>query len=491
MKSVFIYSVLIVLLVCVSCEKYLSELPTKGENQPVTNIDQLIGLLNNPNIRELDPAGAFMTDDAGITTDFYDAASTYFSDAETFYYYTFDMEHIASLATDALWTSLYATIYTANLILETVDEVEGTEEEKVLVKADAHFLRAYTYWRLANQYCLPYCRANLEELGLPLRRTTDMEESVGRATLAETYAFIEEDLAEALKIAKTTTEQPWRASQPAIQAFLSRYYLFKGEYEKAVEAATLALDNAGTVQLKDYNEMGEIALMPGLELPEMGLYAENQVATWQEFFFARTSSNLKFWYVPSESLLACYDQTNDLRYQRLFTYNSMLFVPTALEPQLGYNFFYMMAVQIPSGLTIQEVMLNKAEALLRQENPDREGALGLLYELRSKRYALDAGEGIIRVEASTDREALEQVLMERRRELPYTYRWFDIRRYAVNETDWDDVTVSRSFYTVTDGIVDKSQVKTYTLPANSRLYALPINTNDILASEGEIEQNKY
>ena len=492
MKSLFVYILAAAALLCASCEKYLSELPSKGENQPVTTIDQLVGLLNNPSIRELDAAGAFMTDDAGLTTDFYDAASTYFSTIDVFYYYTFDNEHIASLSNDPLWMALYSTIYNMNLILENVDNVEGSAEEKAQVRADAHFLRAYSYWRLANQYCLPYCEEYLNEPGLPLRQTTDMEESVERATLEETYRFIEADLAEALKTPVEVNGQPWRASRPAVQAFLSRYYLFKGEYEKAATAAEEALKNAGTVQLKDYNTVVSMTFIPGmLEFPEMALLAENQVATWQEFFFSRTSSNLMLWYVPSESLLACYDQANDLRYQKLFSYNSLLLVPTAPMPLWGYNFFYMVSVQIPSGVTIQEVMLNRAESLLRQAAPDKAGALELLNDLRANRYAASAGEDIIRVDAATDREALEAVLMERRRELPFTHRWFDIRRYAVNEAEWDDVTVTRDFYAISEGAVDKSQVKTYTLPAGSRRYALPINANDISASHGTIEQNKY
>ena len=212
MKSIFTYLCLLGgALFCNSCEDYLSELPAKGANQPVKNIDQLIGLLNNPKVHEFDATGSFMTDDTGLTPEFYDEAYTYFSDTEPFYYYTFDTDKLASLASDALWTSLYASIYDANLILENVDEVEGTPDIKEQIKAEAHFLRAYSYWRLANQYCLPYCEKNLSEQGLPLRKTTYMEEAISRASLEETYRFIDKDLTEALKIKITTTDQPWRA----------------------------------------------------------------------------------------------------------------------------------------------------------------------------------------------------------------------------------------------------------------------------------------
>ena len=495
MKSIFTYLCLLGgALFCNSCEDYLSELPAKGANQPVKNIDQLIGLLNNPKVHEFDATGSFMTDDTGLTPEFYDEAYTYFSDTEPFYYYTFDTDKLASLASDALWTSLYASIYDANLILENVDEVEGTPDIKEQIKAEAHFLRAYSYWRLANQYCLPYCEKNLSEQGLPLRKTTYMEEAISRTSLEETYRFIDKDLTEALKIKITTTDQPWRASLPTIQAFLSRYYLFRGEYEKAVSAATEALKNSGRVQLKDYNTISAgMSFIPGfLEFPEMGNYSENQVVMWQEFFYAKTSLNTKFWYVPSDELIACYDPVNDLRRRKLFTYNSMLLLPeTANGIFLGYNFFYWLTPQIPSGVTIQEVMLNKAEALLRQANPDKSEALELLYDLRRKRYDATSGDNVIRVEAATNDEALRKVLEERRRELPFTHRWFDIRRFSVNEIEWDDVEITRSFYEIVDGAVYKSRKATYTLPAGSRRYAMPINENDISASHGTIKQNEF
>ena len=495
MKSIFTYLCLLGgALFCNSCEDYLSELPSKGANQPVTHIDQLIGLLNNPNVRELDATGSFLTDDTGFTTEFYDEAYTFFSNSEPVYYYTFETDKLASQAMDPLWTSLYATIYNANLILENANEVEGDPDTKEQIKAEGHFLRAYSYWRLANQYCLPYCEANLNEPGLPLRKTTNMEESLVRSSLEETYRFIDEDLTEALKIKVTTTDQPWRVSQPTIQAFLSRYYLFRGEYEKAVSAADEALKNAGRVQLKDYNSISAgMSFIPGfLEFPEMGNFTENQVVMWQEFFYAKTSGNIQSWYVPSEELLAHYDPTNDLRRRKLFTYNSMLLLPeTANGIFLGYNFFYWITPQIPSGVTIQEVMLNKAEALLRQTNPAKDEALELLYDLRKHRYDATAEEEITRVEAATNDEALKKVLEERRRELPFTHRWFDIRRFAVNETAWDDVEITHSFYAITDGAVDRSQVKTYTLPVGSRRYAMPINENDISASNGTIKQNEF
>ena len=54
----------------------------------------------------------------------------------------------------------------------------------------------------------------------------------------------------------------------------------------------------------------------------------------------------------------------------------------------------------------------------------------------------------------TQQNAIEKILEERHREMPFIMRWFDIRRLAYNETDFDDVTVERDFYEVSDNSVN-------------------------------------
>lgn len=142
-----------------------------------------------------------------------------------------------------------------------------------------------------------------------------------------------------------------------------------------------------------------------------------------------------------------------------------------------------------SGITLPEVMLNRAEALLRQANPDVAGAMALVNELRD--YRFDASYEDIHLLAADKATALRHVLEERRRELPFTYRWYDIRRFSVNEDPSDDVTVSRTFYKVTENTVDPSSVEVSTLAPGSRRYAAPLNKANIVNSGGDIVQNTY
>lgn len=80
---------------------------------------------------------------------------------------------------------------------------------------------------------------------------------------------------------------------------------------------------------------------------------------------------------------------------------------------------------------------------------------------------------------------------ERRREMPFVMRWYDIRRFAFNETPEDDVELRRTFYTIENGEVDFNTEKEYVLPVKSKRYAQPILTSEIQRSHGQIQQNQY
>lgn len=479
-----LFCTLFIALSVVSCEKFLSEVPTKATNQPIETLAQLRGLLDDPGLYSLtNHPMLFGTDDLYIIPEHYDANPNMFP-MEVLYHYTYKTTEVAALLEDLVWTPAYEKIYVANLIFDYLDKVDGTPAEKALVKADAHFLRAYYYWILADTYALPYCEANLGEPGPARRLTSDMEESVPRMTVGETYELILSDLTEALKIEVVQPANHWRSSKATVNALLSRVYLHMGRYEEAAEAATFAITNAGAkTHLIDYSTI--MSLGPGFfDFPETAFqYTEKMVVEWGEFFYAQIGLSRGLMPV-SPSLLAMYDTQNDLRYLKFIKDGTMYGLMTAKIYAM-----FMGGVGIPSGPSLPEIMLNKAEALLRQTSPDIPGALAVVNQLRAKRFV--PGYDGVDLPSGTRDEVLRAVLDERRRELPLTHRWSDIRRFAVNETAWDDVAVEREFYKLANGAVDKSGTETYSLPAGSRRYAAPINTIEIEAAKGQIEQNKY
>lgn len=113
------------------------------------------------------------------------------------------------------------------------------------------------------------------------------------------------------------------------------------------------------------------------------------------------------------------------------------------------------------------MLLTEAEALARSGKWQE--AMVLVNKLRVARIDRTAED--IMLEAGSQQEAVEKILEERHREMPFIMRWFDIRRLAFNETSYDDVTVERDFYQVSDNAVNDDVVSHYVLPVKSKRYA--------------------
>ncbi len=485
-KSIIFLSLLFSLI---GCEKYLAKEPLKQTT--IQTVDQLEALVNNATAFTYDgnnATAAFSTDDTEIPMVTYSNFSTKWS-IENLYYYAFNVDQIVGFAADPLWNGEYKKIFTANLILFNIDKVTGDDITREKVRADAYFIRAYSYWLLANHYCLPYSTTNFSEMGLPLKKTTDFTEPLTRSTLKETYDFIEADLVEA---AKTTVEdvdpaKRWRVSKKAVQAFLSRYYLFIGNYDKSLENSDFALASTGAKNV-DYH-----AILPGtpasytnpsvtLVYSEMNNYSTTNILGWNEFYYSRYSYTSGQWWLPSTSLQNLFDKANDLRYKWLFIENGGRRF-TVTDPLIRYSFFSD-GRYIPTGPTYAEMLLNKAEVLARKSQVGP--AMDAVNLLRLKR--LNNPDPLT---AANKDEAIAKVLQERRREMPFAMRWFDIRRFSVNDYPADDVTVTHPFFKVGVGSVDVATPQIYTLAPGSRRFAIPINGVEMDASQGQIKQNAY
>jgi len=490
MKIIKIFLLCWLLAVSWGCKKYLGEEPKKQTT--IQTVEQLEALINNATAFTYDgnnPTAAYSTDDTEIPLDAYKKNPARFG-IENLYSYVFNVDQIVGLAADAVWNGEYKKIFTANLVLENIDKVSGDEGLKARAKADAYFIRAYSYWLLVNHYCMPYNKANENSPGLPLKKTTLYEESLERATLKETYAFIEADLAEAIKTPQDDVDprKTWRVSKKAVQAFLSRYYLFTGDYTKSLQNADLALATQGASLLDFKTIKAGIAAnytnpTAKLNYSELNDWAASMHLYWKEFYYARYSYTSSQWWIPSANLVALYDKDNDLRYKWLMIENGGRRFSVIDPPMIRYTYFFD-GRYIPTGPTVAEVILNKAEVLAR--NGDAAGAMAVLNILREKRFATPAP-----LTSAEKDDAIKKVLDERRREMPFAMRWFDIRRFSANDYALDDVTVQHTFFKVGVGSVDTTATENYSLPVGSKRYAVPINGVEMDASQGQIKQNPY
>lgn len=483
-----------------SCNSYLSEYPNKGSNQPLTTSAQVEALINNSQwLTSLSYATAYSSDDFKSTPEMYDAASSIYA-TDMLPQYIWAIDDIETSGSDELWNEQFNRIFTANLILNDIDEVKDlTDTNRTEYLAQAHFLRAMAYWQLVNIYCQPYAADNLQSLGLPLKQTTSYEESLTRATLKETYQFIENDLKEALNTNKSDIDNRWLVSKPAVQAMLARFYLFTEDYSQAVSYATEAL-KSNKVTLQDYNELGHVegsvwsnntGNTITVEYPEFYGYSPLQYTAYKELYYSEmykivSSPRL----IPSETLVSLFDKDNDLRYQQFFVKSGTVeyglegFGDDLLYRQFYYSNSY--SDMMPSGPSISEMLLTLAEAEAREGNYEQ--SMNTVNKLREKRMVTGSN---YQLTATSKEEAIKQILDERHREMPFMMRWMDIRRLAYNEDSNDDVTITRTFYKVRNRVVDTSSTETYTLPIKSKRYAQPLLNVEISRSNGQLKQNEY
>ncbi|MCB0450946.1 MAG: RagB/SusD family nutrient uptake outer membrane protein [Confluentibacter sp.] len=511
MKKAYKYILVFAIMTSfISCDTFLEESPTKSASVVPKSLADYEAILNNYTAFYSEPIMPIM-----FSTDDYELSTTLFNGFSRAYqpfnaiYGTWNMELAANESSRySGWPDEWKKIFTANLVLEQIGGVDATAAEKANIIAECHFIRAYSYFVLTNVYCLPYSDATKGELGLPIKASTSFSENIERATLEETFAYIQSDLTKALEIKKAfgkvnNLNNSWRASTAAVNGFAARFYLALNDYALAQTYAQKALDEYNV--LRNYNTDMRYSIIPApatifnpgpTQVNILYPYTHDQQTVFQdrlefgEFYYLRMMNNPVWAYWPSQELLGKYDQTYDLRY-KYHVVEGYSYTRGAVRPAYdypGYIFFF--KSDIPSGPSVSEMLLIKAECQVRQDKWAEGIATANI--LRAKRMDASAPANVINLSAASKAEALTKVLDERRRELPFVHRWYDIRRYNNNADTSDDVVMTRTFYPFNSSAIISSQAPvTTTLEKNSRKFAFPIPNEEILIANGKLEQNKY
>ncbi len=504
MKKYSIY-ILLIGFVLGGCEDFLDESPNKSSAVEISTVEHLDRLLNNYQAfyRQANSDLIYGSDDYELSVDFFDAYMGSYQASQA-QYATWDVDRVP-FDSRSYWPDEWQKVFTANVVLENVDQVSGSEEIKKELKAEAHLILAYSYYEMVNTFCLPYSSENMNEMGLPIKVSTNFQDDVTRASLGDTWNYILANLTEAQKLTKRLEYSDgiyhsYRASKEAVNAFSARVYLCMGDYSKAQEYAEAAL--ALHDELMDYNtEMSTVGrstyIFPDgvptqvvIEFPHtVNNHSPLDRMKWSEHYYYRFLYNGSFDTWASADLVALYDQAYDLRY-RYHIVEDYSYIRGAGNPPYsvpGYIFYS--ESDYPSGPSVAEMLIIKAECQVRLGQWNQGIATANL--LRAVRMDNTAPASAINLSASSEAEALSIILDERRREMPFTQRFFDIRRFNNNDEPADDVMMSRTFYPVSDIIESGSSPINYTMDKKDRRFARPIPDIDLQSSKGAIKQNTY
>ena len=156
--------------------------------------------------------------------------------------------------TSAVWGAAYYVISAANNVLANLEGKETSEvtaQDLNNLKAECLFLRALSHFDLVRTYAQPYCyTADASHAGVPvITEPQDPSDKPERATVAKVYEQIITDLLEAEKAidpqyTRANAKNPASVvSLEAIQALLSRVYLYSENWSEAAAYATKVIDS--------------------------------------------------------------------------------------------------------------------------------------------------------------------------------------------------------------------------------------------------------
>jgi hypothetical protein len=356
------------------------------------------------------------------------------------------------------WDQPYQQVFYANVVLDGLAGMKGDSVNSVqynTIKGEALFTRSYAFFNIAELFAPPYdsATAGVGNMGIPLRMTSDINARVGRSTVQATYDTLLSDLQTAARLlpAAVPFANLNRPSRPAAHALLARVYLSLRNYALAGVYADSALQADST--LIDYNQLDTSIGYPFTKQNAEIFYQSTVVV------YPLPEPLLGLFYANSRidsGLLGSYDP-NDIR--RSVFYKTSSAGSVYLKAGYSGSFFPF------TGLATDELYLIRAECSARAGKII--SAMQDVNTLLGKRWKQGTFPGY---PVSSQTAAMDTILLERRKELPFRgVRWSDLRR--LNQEGMN-IVLTRSL----NGMG-------YTLQPNDENYTLPIPP-DVLSLSG-------
>ena len=371
------------------------------------------------------------------------------------------------LADNNLYENMYAYILRMNLVIDNIDEAEGSQELKTLAKAEARTLRAFDHFVAVNTYAKAYDPATAQQDGgVCIMDHYDLEAVPQKATVAQVYDFIISELEESAPLLQEKPANIYHPNRAYGYGLLAQVYLFHRDWEKARQAAetSLKLNSSlvdynvikaagGVARCKDYNRdnnpevLSYMWMGSGWTTEEAALY-----------YYGLISPELKQLFEPDDLRYSLFLRDTGTSIVNWFDAGSgaAIWTPATTTERFTY---------MTVGLRTAEVYLIAAEANARLGNLD--AAADYVNRLRAKRIS---GENTAIGTPSSQVEMMNTIITERRKELLFGFhRFFDLKR--LNTEPEYQKTVTRTFPVV--NVSETYPQRTYTLRPDSRLYIIP------------------
>jgi hypothetical protein len=444
---------LLFLLGCWSCTKYLAKVSDQSLQVPTTPEDFQGYLDNNVMVVNSTPGlGTLGTDELWIWD------STWLrlgAPSGTAYNWQVD---IFQGQPSPSWNNPYTAIFYANMVLDGISQAADSTDPAAYdsIRGSALFYRAFHFYHLEETFGQPYQPGSATtDMGIPLRLSDDLSLPDRRATVQQVYARILTDLRTAAPLLPPQFSQQYRnrPSRPAAYALLTEVCLTMQDYADAERYADSALNlYSGLVRYDTVN---------GAKPHPFSLAGNDEV------LFQCSAYNYPVLYNDSaevDTTLYSLYSPNDLR--------RIVFFRAAPSGDGGVCFKgnYTGQVFLFSGLSVDLVYLSRAECRARTGNIG--GALSDLNTLIRTRYQSGT---FVDYTAGTVEQALQVILTERRKETVFReVRWTDLRR--LNQDPAHAVYLYRILGDQLDTLAPMDMRYTYPIPAGEiQLGGIPQN----------------
>lgn len=163
----------------------------------------------------------------------------------------------------SVWDAHYGATASANQALQAIEEM-GNPESLNPQRGEALIARAYNHFALACCFCLAYNPETADkDFGLPYadKPETQVKVDYHRGTMKELYDRIQKDIEDGLPLIndESYTVPKYHWNRKAANAFAARFYLFRQEYQKAIDCANVVLGNDPTTLFRNWAEMNGMA----------------------------------------------------------------------------------------------------------------------------------------------------------------------------------------------------------------------------------------
>ena len=253
MKKYIGFSIIALGLTLTSCDDWLDKLPdNRMELQTPSDVSSLL-VSAYPSAHP-----AYLLEMYSDNTD--ECVNPSWSEASRFQAQAYKWEDITETGEDEspqeLWNKHYIAIASANAAIDLI-EGKGSPAEYSEQLGEALLCRAYAMFQLSTVFCKAYNPATAStDLGLPY--PTHPEKVVGtvytRGTMEDLYGQIDKDLQRGLPLVSSNYSKPkFHFNTEAAKAFAARFYLYKGDFAKAITYATEVLGADPTAKARDWD----------------------------------------------------------------------------------------------------------------------------------------------------------------------------------------------------------------------------------------------